>query len=445
VKSAAEHIRKNAVKGDTGVYWETPARLKAGKTPGIDFYSGSSGIILFFLELHAYTGDKSYLVDAVSGAEYILALFEKHHYDYQIKPEFELKPYSKNQWSFYVGGIGGIAFSLIHLYQATGDKRYKDAAFTLTGQIAGAAQKTRGGITWSGYSGINQDGGTILYLLYAANYFEHPEWKDLAKQGALAIAATETDAGGGRSHYAGLANPLQDFSKTSDGKAFFPGFSYGDSGLAYVFAKVYEETGEKKLLEAAEKAADYLIAITDPIGEKGGLIPYWQPENPEGIHYLGFCHGPVGSSRVFVLLHRLTKKEKYRDFYLRLTEGIIESGAPEYHSTGYWDCHCLCCGTAGFVNHFLGIWLETGDSRYFDYALRSARVILGSANYNGKAAVWYQVFMRTWPDIISADIGYYNGSAGIAAMLIRAAAALENRLDVIRLPDDPYPASKKSR
>jgi lantibiotic modifying enzyme len=440
-RAGAEYLRKNAIKSGKGIYWMTPGDQKEGKAPLLDFYSGSAGIIFFFIELYNYTGDKSYLEDAAAGAEYILDFLDHHNWRYTGAGEFaQVKPYSKNEWSFYVGGLGGIAFTFIQLYRATGDTRYEKGARKLSEAIAGAAEETSGGLQWSGYSGINQDGGTILFLLYAADYFKQPAWKEIARKGALAIAATEVDGGNGRRRFTGLANPLKDFSGGLSGEAFFPGFSYGVSGYGYVFARVYQETGDPSLLEAAEKTADYLISIATPVGAAGRLIPYWQPENPEGIHYLGFCHGPVGSSRIFVLLHRLTGNKKYQDFYDALAEGIVGSGAPEYHSAGYWDVHCMCCGTAGFVNHFLGLYLVTGERRYLDYALRSARVILGSAFYDGDTAAWYQVFMRIWPDKISADLGYYHGSAGIASMLLRTAAILEGKFRVIRLPDEPYPA-----
>ncbi|MDR1902462.1 MAG: hypothetical protein LBQ88_09310 [Treponema sp.] len=440
-KAAAEYLRKNSVKDGRGIYWNTPEDQKAGKKPLLDFYSGSAGIIFYFTELYDYTKDKSYLDDAAAGADYILAQLEQNNWRYTYMGDFsKIKPYSKNEWAFYVGGVGGIAFSLLQLYRAGGGKRYEEAALKLCEGIAGAAEETAGGLKWSGYSGINQDGGTILFLLYAAAYFKRPEWKEIARRGALAVAATEVDTGNGKYRFEGLANPLKDFSGGAT-ESFFPGFAYGVSGYGYVFARVYEETGDKKFLEAAEKAADYLVSISTPVGETGRLIPYWQPENTGGIHYLGFCHGPVGSSRIFVLLHRLTGNKKYRDFYTSLAEGIVGTGAPEYHSAGYWDVHCMCCGTAGFINHFLGLHLETGEQKYLDYALRSAKVILGSANYNGNTAVWYQVFMRTSPDKIGADLGYYHGSAGIASQLLRTAAFLEGEFQVIRLPDEPYRAA----
>ncbi|MDR1419820.1 MAG: hypothetical protein LBI86_05560, partial [Treponema sp.] len=297
-KAAAEYLRKNSIREGKGIYWISPEDQKEGKKPNLDFYSGSAGIIFYFIELYHYTGDTSCLQDAVDGAEHILDFLEQNNWRHTGAGEFaQSKPYSKNEWSFYVGGVGGMAFTFIQLYRATGTARYEDAARKLSEGIAGAAEETAGGLKWSGYSGINQDGGSILFLLYAAEYFKRPEWKEIARKGALAIAATEVDGGNGKRRFAGITNPLKDFSGGLTGETFFPGFSYGVSGYGYVFARVYQETGDKTLLEAAEKAADYLISIATPVGETGRLLPYWQPENPEGIHYLGFCHGPVGSSR----------------------------------------------------------------------------------------------------------------------------------------------------
>jgi lantibiotic modifying enzyme len=256
-KAAAEYLRKNSVKAGKGIYWMSAENQKEGKKPSLDFYSGSAGIIFFFIELYNYTGDTSYLKEATEGAEYILNFLEQNNWRYIDAGEFtQAKPYSKNEWSFYVGGVGGMAFTFIQLYRVTGAARYKDAAQKLSEGIADAAEESAGGLKWSGYSGINQDGGTILFLLYAAEYFGRTEWREIARQGALAIAATEVDGGNGQRRFAGITNPLKDFSGGLSGETFFPGFSYGVSGYGYVFARVYQETGDTALLEAAEKVAE---------------------------------------------------------------------------------------------------------------------------------------------------------------------------------------------
>ena len=162
------------------------------------------------------------------------------------------------------------------------------------------------------------------------------------------------------------------------------------------------------------------------------------------VHFLGLCHGNTGVSRLFLLLSRLTGEQVYKDFLFGLVQGIIEVGAPENHSAEYWYCHCQCCGTAGFVNLFLGVFFEFGDKEYLSYAIRSGDALLKGAEYENDGAVWPQAFTRLEPDKFTVDLGYFGGSAGIAASLLQLHAALEEGSQPLRLPDDPFLSSPKS-
>jgi lantibiotic modifying enzyme len=212
--------------------------------------------------------------------------------------------------------------------------------------------------------------------------------------------------------------------------------------MCYALARLYEETRNIVFLEAAEKGANYLISVA--VGVKNGrLIPHHLPYHPDDdLYYVSFCHGPAGTGRLFVLLYRLTGNQIYKEFYYDLAQGIIGIGAPEYHSAGYWNCHCQCCGTAGFLSYFLGIWLESGKEEYLQYAVRSGKVLLGSATYRDGRSVWYQAFMRTNPGSVDAVLGYSEGAAGIGVALTHLASALDGKFKALRLPDDPFKAER---
>lgn len=448
-RAAAEFIGNQAVTAEKGIYWQAQADRDQKLPVNLDLYNGSAGIVLFYLQLAKVLGDDAYRNAAIAGGEYIVNEFEKTQYRYQMPAGIFNGPYG-NSWGLYYGGLAGIAFSLLELGKAfqspaLGNGAFRTAALKITERIAREATRLDIGVIWSGYSNITQDGGTILYLLRAAEEFNRPEWKDLAIQGAKAIAATEVTVNERYIRFAGDKKLLESLAKfpalasslNIGADSFFPDFGYGTAGLSYVLAKIAGLTGDAELLEKAEKSADYVASLATNTGN-GRLVPYLYPDTTGSLHYLGFCHGPVGTARTYVLLYQLTKKEKYRDFYLGLVEGLIEAGAPEHHSAGFWHNHCACCGTAGFINLFLGVWGETGDRKYLEYADRSAQVIIGNATYNGKEAVWYQAFSRIDPNLITADIGLYNGAAGIALSLVQTASALQGKFDPLRLPDEPY-------
>ncbi|AEF84476.1 conserved hypothetical protein [Treponema primitia ZAS-2] len=432
-RTTAEYIRSSAVSDEKGVFWQD----EKGQEPQIDFYNGSAGIIIFFLQLAKATGDGSYLQDALGGGNYILNELKRTNYEYPIKSKFaSFHTYVENAPTFYTGGFAGVAFSLIELSKASGNRLYEQAALALTEKIAASAKPVESGVIWTGFSGANHDAGTIVYLLYASNHFKRLEWRTLAAEGGRAIISTGISHGVDQVEYKGFKNPLL---RPDAPETIYPNFAYGTAGMSYALAKLYEETGDRDFLEAAEKGASYLISIASPVKD-GKLIAHHLPHHEDEIFYLSTCHGPAGTARLFVLLNRLTKNQKYQNFYEELIRGIIATGAPEYHSAGYWNCHSQCCGTAGILNLFIGIWIESGKKAYLDYATRAGKVLLGSAKFDGEKAVWYQAFSRTNPGKVDAVLGYSEGAAGIGAALLQLATALDGSFNTIRLPDDPFAA-----
>ncbi|MFR3284793.1 MAG: hypothetical protein ACLTR6_11020 [Clostridium fessum] len=47
---------------------------------------------------------------------------------------------------------------------------------------------------------------------------------------------------------------------------------------------------------------------------------------------------------------------KYRHEIEELVKGLEATGAPEKRSAGYWNTENICCGTAGLLNMYLGLW-----------------------------------------------------------------------------------------
>src|SRR5688572_4303986 len=105
---AARWIRSSAIKTTPGIGW--PSDPRDPKTLNTSLYSGTAGVILFLLEAYRSTGDKTFLADAQSGADYLLAT---------IANEKDSGLYT---------GLAGIGFVLQETYKAGGDERYKRGA-----------------------------------------------------------------------------------------------------------------------------------------------------------------------------------------------------------------------------------------------------------------------------------------------------------------------------
>jgi lantibiotic modifying enzyme len=401
----------------------------------IDLYHGSSGIIIFFLQLADATGDSSWLADAKRGGDYILHRFKESSYDAVTCSSQGGHYKTGTRWTLYIGGWAGIAFALIELFKATGEEKYRDGAFRFTEEIVREAREEKGALVWSGKPGINFESGIILFLLYTSKFFKRPDWLEPAIRAGKGILSTGKPKAGGL-RYDGFVNMIEAMFGIQDDEAHMPGFAYGTAGISYALARLYQETGDRAFLEGAVKGADYVTGTAHTEGD-AALVPHRIPEW-SNLFYLGHCHGPVGTGKLFYLLHEITGESHYAQWQDRLVRGLLKTGAPEIHSPGYWHCFSWCCGAAGFINLFTGLYLKRKEPRYLEYARRSGNVILGEASVDGVGVKWYQAFKRVVPDEITVEPGYGPGAAGIGTALVHLYLAEKGRAPVLRFPDEPY-------
>ncbi len=138
---------------------------------------------------------------------------------------------------------------------------------------------------------------------------------------------------------------------------------------------------------------------------------------------------------MFQALYRITGQAEYLDWVKRLSRGIIEAGAPEHFSRGYWPSQALCCGTPGLLEHFVSAYRLTGEEEFLKYARRAARTVIGQSYVGDGADLygqqeerrWYGNWWRTIPDNVHSYTGLYIGTAGNAWSLLSLAAALEGQ------------------
>ncbi len=427
----ARWVRTAERKTDHGSYWlpepDHPEKLTT-VSPINGIYSGSAGTVLFFLQLAKATNDSSYLGDATRGADFLAATWHDLPAGKERLPGMNL--------SFY-NGLSGLAFVLAETWKATGDPRYKEAALASTQYIADAAKPAGAGVAWSSAPGIIGDGSIILYLLYAARLFEKDAYLALADRGGehlLEIALPHPDGGlswkGAPSEVLGLPK-----------ETYFPNFELGTAGVAYVLARLYEDTGKTQFLDAAEQGALHLQKIATVRGDST-LISYRYPDLPD-LYYLGFCHGPAGTARLFYQLYKVTKNREYLDWTERLARGVITSNIPDRLAPGFWNVVCQCCGSAGVTEFFLGLWAATGKTEYYAFANRVADQALGrQTDLDGSGYRWYQAWTRVKPWEVTAETGYSIGASGIGTALLHAALAQKGQYQAILFPDNPFPSNR---
>ena len=170
VALAAERwIRRARVETPHGVTW--PADPLKPASIEYDLYNGMPGVVLFYLELYAATGDKAWLSEARAGSDELAT---------------HVAEMERTENAGLYTGLAGAAFVLEETFHATGDGRYRDAAKRAIDGIHHRAQRVgRGsGATWSGESATNDiisgNAGIGLFLLWADQRLPDPRNRETA-------------------------------------------------------------------------------------------------------------------------------------------------------------------------------------------------------------------------------------------------------------------------
>ncbi len=437
-EEAARWIRGTRVEKARGIAWlPDPDHPEKAVTVGPDntIYSGSAGIVLFLLELGRATGDDSYVAEAQRGADYLAATWDR-----LLEGKVE-GPLPDRGLSFD-NGLAGTAFSLTETWKFVPRPHYRDAALAATQALASSAKRSGG--DWVASPGVGLGGGVVLYLLHAARAFHDDSLRELAARGGERILElAERDPRGGL-RWRGIDFRAVDTRALSVPRdAYFPNFELGTAGVAYVLARLYEETKQREFLDAAKEGARHIESIATIQGD-AALVHYREPDLTD-IYYLGYCHGPAGTARLFYQLHKVTGDPQYLEWTEKLARGIVRSGVPEKLTPGYWNVVCQCCGSAAVTELFLSLWLSTGKPQYRDFALRVAdQLISRETDLDGKGYRWYQAWTRVKPWEVNAETGYKIGAAGVGAALLHAHLAARDRYSAILFPDNPFPAAQRA-
>ena len=175
---AARFIETAAIRTPRGTVWL--ANPKDADSASADLYSGSAGVVLFYLELHRATGDPAHLAAARSGADALLASL-----DAQTDP------------GLYTG-LAGIGFVLSEVARQTGEAPYRDGARRVVTRLRDSAVTRGAGVEWNDTTDvISGSAGIGLFLLYAAQALDVPEARALAASaGRRLLERGRADAGG---------------------------------------------------------------------------------------------------------------------------------------------------------------------------------------------------------------------------------------------------------
>lgn len=377
-----------------------------------NLYHGSPGVVLFFLEAHAATANELYLELATAGADALIA----------VLPEQDLEG---EQAGLYTG-IAGIGYVLEEVYRATGSIAYRQAANQCVDLLYYHSREVGSGVEWSDSTDvISGSAGIGFFLLFAHEHMQHPDALALAiKAGNRLLEVAQEAEGGSR----WLMNPQ--FPR------YMPNFSHGTAGVASFLAALYEDTQDRRYLHAAEQGAKHLVSIAD-VREGEARIPHHTPGG-DNLFYLGWCHGPVGTARLFYQLYRITENPLWLDWIERSASAILNSGIPEITTPGFWNNDGQCCGSAGVLEFYLDLERATGNDMYLDAARHVGDHLLARSSEQPRGVFWVQAEHRRRPEQVAAQTGYMQGAAGIGIALLHLSNRLGEENGAIYLPDSPY-------
>ena len=394
-----------------------------------NLYNGSAGIAIFLLELHRTTGDQAFLDDANSCGDDLVAYIND-------KDDLPCAMFS---------GWGGYAFALIELYKATNEATFKTAAELCLQKLADQSTQVGNGRAWiepmpfsdiTGFTGdreiydasVGAAGAGMVYLYALENHVYADSLPLATAVGDRLIEVGEEMAVGTQWR---LMNDMP-FPFTA------PNFAHGGVGVAYFLARLYQHSNDQRHLEAAIKGAQHLQDIAFVSGEGHLVCHQKEGKHPDNHYYLGQCHGPAGTSRLFYLLFQITSEPHWLDFAHSLMRGLLATGAPEQRSFGLWNNISQCCCDAGIGDYALYMYRATNESSYLDLSLRVADELDQRATSDADGCRWPQAEHRARPDFIETQTGYMQGAAGVGSFFLHLASVIADRPAKIVFPDCPF-------
>jgi len=409
VQQVALWLRHVALAQPRGLAW--PAVPAPDATAVADLYSGSAGVVLFFLELHHATNDPADLATARAGSDGLLD---------QIDVERSAGLYT---------GLAGLGFTLTETWKATQDARYRDGANRVVDRLKAEATPVGDGVEWSACSDVlSGTAGIGLYLLSAARDLGRSDARDLAASAGRRLLAQSIAAEGGAKWAMTPSDPAR----------FYPGFSHGTAGIACFLAALHQATGERAFLEYALAGARYLTNVARTEGD-ACLVFHHEPE-ADGLelYYLGWCHGPPGTSRLFHQLAVITGDGQWRQWRERSANALRQSGIPDRATPGFWNNVGRCCGSAGVADFLLSYYEVAREEWALTLARQVTAHILRRATRDDQGRRWTHAEHRVEPQNLAAQTGWMQGAAGIGAWLLRLDGFDRNRGLRIVSPDTPF-------
>lgn len=433
-RGIGDHLVATARHDGDGIYWQQyeggPADTgEENRQLAVSLYSGLSGTGYFFLNLHAVTGEKTYL-DTARGIglrlEKLSSPAPKGGLRFEGKYEHRGRIVPDGDGVGLYSGNAGIGLFLMHLSIATGEERFRKLAVGAFERILKEGTRDKDGLRWvyEMEDIIGGEAGVGLALLEMHRLTKNGAYRAAAEDAAKwLLSKAQRDKAGTRWETYGCLDP---------------NFSHGTAGIAFFLAALDGAEGRKAGVEAA--------AWIESVAEKGAEGIFWKmyagkvPEGRSNGTMHSWCHGSPGTVGLYLLLQRTTGKAAYGEVARKSGVGLarelgVAAGKPAFANPTF------CCGAAGCLDAFTSLYQATKDAAFLDDAKAVAAAMLAELRTEGKVRFYAQYdeedsSARKFP---YTPTGFMVGNAGVGFAFLRLSAVANGKADkLILFPDHPF-------
>jgi lantibiotic modifying enzyme len=417
---ALRWVAEAAVAADGGATW--PLTRLPGTATADDLYDGTAGVLMAFAQARlsgitrfdeparAAAGRLRYLARSAWAAEPAGRAASPAGRPAEMAARAEDEREAPDL-SLYTG-LSGIATALRTWADVAGEAESRDAAGQLVSDIArGAGSEPDRGVR----DLLEGDAGVLATLVAYGGANARPAASMLADRlvASASWADGQPDWPAPTSESGGPCEPGDLVSK--------PNFSHGAAGIAFALAAASGPLRRPDLLEVAAATGERLVRLgTRPDGTIA--VPYRRPadvSDPQPQVSYGWCHGPVGTLRLFELLDRLQPGQGWGKAAAACRGAVRGSGLPVRRYPGFWDNLGQCCGTAGVGEMALDRYQDTAVAEWLSWADDLAEDVLNQRVSDSHGTRWSHTEYRAEPPELPPAVGWMQGTAGIAGWLLR--------------------------
>ena len=402
-------IDQSTQRNADGMAW--PADPLKPTTIGLDYYNGMPGVVAFFANLYHASGDEKWRDRAQQGGAYLVAETARRG------PAVGAGLYT---------GLAGLATSYRTLEATKVGPQWGDASRKAAKSLADMAKRSPDGAEWLDSNDIvSGTAGIGLFLVDASVKWKDNALADLAVQAGRKLLKAGQPAEGGLMWFPGSSTARN-----------YPNFSHGTSGVAFFLATLYQQSKDKAFLDGAIAGAKYLDAVATK--RTGARAIFHVTGGGEDRFYLSWCHGPVGTARLYHRLQQITGDKQWGQIVDELTAWVVTSGAPVQQSAGYWNNISQCCGAVGIGQYCIDLarhrpTLAADKIRELVVATTRAK-----ATDDATGLRWVQAENRVSPDNVVAQTGFMQGAAGVGTFFLQLDAFSRGVKWPTPLPDTPW-------